>query len=278
MLQAVVVWVVAAAVMLGASLGVAAAAAATAIARGVSPAELLTDHARSPLTTEPLWIALGTAVNELVVLGVVIVAMLVLKPTRSAVMPFTRPSVLAVFASLCVVFGLAPLADVAGRLMDMLIQSDVTAARIISNAAKRASAIELAILLFCVAVMPGVIEELMFRGLLTAPFARRSTALGLIVPTLMFGAFHVEPTQVAGTTVLGFGFALARLQSGSLVPCMLAHAIYNGAVVMAVRHGEITEDPPLQLAPLAVGLALVALGAVLLWRGKKRALSSPAPA
>ena len=278
MLQAVVIWLSAALALLLASTGVAVAAAASVYAEGVPPEKLLTDPAVSPLLNNPTWIALGTAANEIAVGLALVVWVLVLRPSRAETFPLRRPTAIGVAASLLVVFGLAPLAEVAGFLVDQIVQSDVTAARIIGAAAKKASTAEVVLLLFCIGVMPAIVEEAMFRGVLTAPFARRSAGLAIVVPSVMFGLFHIEPTQIAGTIVLGVGFALARLYTGSLVTCALAHGIYNCAVVLAVRYADVSEDDEISLGRVLVGALLFALGALLLRRSRAEPLSSPATA
>ena len=114
----------------------------------------------------------------------------------------------------------------------------------------------------------------MFRGFITAAFPRSKVA-AFVWPTLLFGAFHLEPTQAAGTVVLGAGFALARLWTGSVVPGMVVHAVYNTAVIMAVRYGEPPEaGKSIELTPLALGLGVSAVGVALLAR-QRRALDQP---
>lgn len=278
MLQATLIWFSAAIAMLTASGAVAAAAAASVAHEGLPPAEVLADPERSPLFKRPLWIALGTAANELAVGAVLLVWLIALKPKRSDVLPLSTPPALSFVGALLVVFGLTPLADLAGRLVDRWIGAEVTASRVITQAAKGAAPLELVVLLVCVSLLPAIVEEAMFRGVITASFARRSFASGLVLPSVLFGVFHIEPTQVAGTIVLGFGFGLARMISGSLVPCVVAHAVYNAAVVLAVRYSEIDHDRSFSAVPLLLGAVLLAAGVTLLERGRRAAVSSPATA
>jgi sodium transport system permease protein len=264
--------------MLVASGAVAAAAAASVAHEGLPPAEVLADPARSPLFKRPLWIALGTAANELAVGAVLLLWLAVLKPKRSAVLPLSTPPALSFVGALLVVFGLTPLADLAGRLVDRWVGGEVTASRVITQAAKGAAPLELVVLLLCVSLLPAIVEEAMFRGVITASFAKRSFTSGLLVPSVLFGVFHIEPTQIAGTIVLGFGFGLARMYTGSLVPCMLTHGIYNAAVVLAVRYSETPEDRSFSVVPLLLGAVLFALGVTLLERTRRGAASSRAMA
>jgi membrane protease YdiL (CAAX protease family) len=277
-LQAAAIWVTAALAMLTAGAGVFALAAASASARGVPAERLLTDPLQSPLLSSPLWIALGTAANELAVLLVLVIWCVVLRPTQTLAFPLARTRPLAIIGSLLVVFGLTPLAEVFAMAADRWFGSDITATRIIAMAAKRAGTGELVLLLVSVAVLPAIVEEAMFRGLLTATFVRRSPLAALIVPSLLFGIIHIEPTQVAATAVLGVGFALARLYTGSLVPCVIAHGVYNAAVVIAIRTTELEETRTISPIPLIVGAALVVAGVLLLQRGGLAPFSSRARA
>jgi membrane protease YdiL (CAAX protease family) len=277
-LQAAAIWLTSAFGMIGAGMGVAAAAAAYAVARGVSPERLLTDPLHSPLLTSPVWIAVGTAANEIAVLLVLVAWCAVLRPTASSAFPMTRPTPFAVIGALLVVFGLTPLAEVFALLAERWSGSDITATRIIAQAATRAGPAELVLLLLSVALLPAIVEEAMFRGLLTASFARHSRLGGLLVPSALFGIIHIEPTQVAATAVLGIGFGLARLYSGSLVPCMIAHGVYNGAVVIAVRNADFGEERTISPLPLLIGSALVVAGIFLLQRGGGSPFSSRARA
>jgi membrane protease YdiL (CAAX protease family) len=201
-----------------------------------------------------------------------------IKPSRELAFPLARPGPLAVLGALLVVFGVTPLAELVGRLVERFVGADLTATQIITKAARGASGAELVLLLVAVAVLPAIVEEGMFRGLLTATFSRVSVFTGVIVPSVLFGIIHFEPTQVAATSVLGVGFALARLYTGSLLPCILAHGIYNFAVVITLRHADIGAERAFSPVSLVVGALLVAAGIFLLRRGRRGTLSSQARA
>jgi membrane protease YdiL (CAAX protease family) len=254
--------------MVAASLGVAIAAGLSAAASGASPTQTLADPAKSPLVNSPTWISVGTIANEAAVVGTLLFWWWVLKPQREAVLPLGRPSLLGVVGAVLAVFGLAPLAEVAGELTHRLLGNEVTASHIVVNAARGASGAGVLLLFFSVAVLPALAEEALFRGLLTAPFEKRFV-LGLVVPSVLFGLFHLEPTQVAGTIVLGVGFAAARLCTGTLLTGAIAHLLYNGAVVLAVRYSDAMAERELAWPPVLVGLGLAGLGSLLLWRERR---------
>ena len=93
--------------------------------------------------------------------------------------------------------------------------------------------------IFCLAVSPGICEEAMFRGLLL-PLLRRGfgTWRGLLLSSLLFGAFHLNFHRLLPTTIVGFGLGLILVRTSSLLPCMLAHATYNGYLALG---GDIAD-------------------------------------
>ncbi len=269
-LGAWLIWLGALVLMLMVSAGVALAAQASAIASGVKPATLLKDPMASPLVKDAGWVAAGTLANELAIVAVLVACVVLFKFSKRAVLPLSRPRPTALGGALLLVFGLAPLADLAGEIVHRIVGNEVTAAKVVSEAARNATPLTLTLLVLCVAVVPGMVEEAMFRGLLTSAFLRRSVPVAVIVPSIMFGIFHLEPTQVAGTIVLGVGFALVRVYSGSLSAGMIAHAIYNASVIFALRYGGPPSAHPIAPVPLVVGALMAAAGVTLLRRYSPR--------
>lgn len=255
------IWLLAAVAVAFAGLAVGLAAL---LVTGVNPSVLFGDPGHSPLTTSTTWISLATLANEAAIAAVLVTYVRFRHPPPGAILPRSRPSAAAVLGALLGVFGMAPFADVAGELVHRVVRNDLTAGRLVTQAAQGATPATLVLLLVCVALVPALVEEAMFRGLLTAPFARRSFVQGLVVPSLMFGIFHMEPTQVAGTILLGMVFAAARLCSGTVVPGMIAHAVYNAAVVISVRYAQTGGEHRIEVAPLALGALLLAAGGWLL--------------
>ncbi len=265
-LAAVLIWLAALVLMLMVSGGIALAAQASAIASGVKPATLLKDPMSSPLVKDAGWVAAGTLANELSIVAVLVACLVLFRLSRRAVLPLAAPRPAAVGGALLLVFGLAPLADAAGELVHRVVGNDVTAAKVVGEAARNATPLTLALLFLCVAVVPGVVEEAMFRGLLTSAFLRRSAVAAVIVPSVMFGIFHLEPTQVAGTIILGIGFALVRLYTRSLGPGMIAHAVYNGSVIAALRYAGPPAAQRVSPIPVLLGLLIAVFGLLLLRR------------
>ena len=89
-------------------------------------------------------------------------------------------------------------------------------------------------------LLVGLIEELLFRGFLfRAVLEEKGEYPALLVSALSFGLIHAvnllagQDTlttclQVLFAVNLGFVYALVYLRSGSLLPCILSHALING--------------------------------------------------
>jgi len=253
-LQGLAVWATCGLALLAASILIAGGAAARAAEAAVDPEAML---------FRPTWLALGVIANEA---AVAVVLWLWLRRMRTPLRPFSpdRPAGLTLFAAGLIVFGLAPLSDVASELVRRALHLEVTTSLLVLRAVKSASLPTFLLMLVTLSALPALVEEALFRGFLTPIFAQRSLLAGILVPSILFGVFHVEPTQIAGTAVLGVGFGLVRLGSGSLGACMASHGAYNAAVLFALIHAPDPPSQEVELVPSLVGLLLTFCGVALL--------------
>ena len=266
-LQAVRFWLAALLAVLVTGVGVGSIAAVLAVRAGLPmdrALALVTDPHSSPLVTSSTWIAVSIAVNELAVAATLTLWILRHRPHIGHVFPLGHPTLRTIVAGLMIVFGFAPLAEFAGELAFRFTGRDLSAERLVIAVAQNASSGGLVLVLCAAALLPALVEELMFRGLVTRAFEKRSHAEMVLVPSLLFGVFHLEPTQIAGTVVLGIAFGLTRLYSGSLVPSIIGHAAYNAMVLLSVRFSGRIGDHELHFGRIGGGLGVAALGTLLM--------------
>jgi membrane protease YdiL (CAAX protease family) len=87
--------------------------------------------------------------------------------------------------------------------------------------------------LFVVATAPAVLEEVMFRGVLQgrllALLGRRA---GLLTTAMAFALCHGAPAVLPIHFAGGLGLGWLRERTGTLLPGMFAHFVYNGAIVV----------------------------------------------
>lgn len=109
-----------------------------------------------------------------------------------------------------------------------------------------------------VAVVAGIVEELIFRGIAMSRLKPViGTAGAVIVSALLFGISHGTPIAVAYATVLGIVFALLYNAFESTVPTIVCHVCFNAA---SYALALVPADKPMIL----LGLYVLSIG-VILW-------------
>ena len=219
---------------------------------------------------DPTWLALSTLANEAVLLGVFFGLSALLKVRRSEVLPLARPTSGGMIGCLLVVYGAAPFASAIGEMVRRALGGDSAVLEAITGAAKSASSGGLMLLFFSIAVMPGIAEEAVFRGFIHRAFVRISPAVAVAVSSVLFALVHLDPIQVAGTLLLGVAFGLGRYYTGSIVPSIVAHAVYNASVLLYVRLASNPTATEIELVPLAVGGVIGTVGVLVLRSDRAR--------
>ena len=120
-------------------------------------------------------------------------------------------------------------------------------------------------LLVFLAVIPGIVEELTFRGVLLHGLHRRMHPVALVlVVGAIFGLFHGSLFRIPPTAFLGVLFAAVTLLTGSLYPAILWHVLHNGASVVA-GHWDLPLDR-LDTAVHLIGAGVLAAALWIIWR------------
>jgi sodium transport system permease protein len=131
-------------------------------------------------------------------------------------------------------------------------------------------------LLFFLAVLPAVFEELAFRGVLLHGLRQR---LGPVAACLavgaIFGVFHVSLFRIAPTAFLGVVLAAVVIRSGSIYPAVLWHFLNNAVAVVPTRLGWV--DASSRIPGWLYITATVALALSLLLVGEPRASKGRSP-
>ena len=118
-----------------------------------------------------------------------------------------------------------------------------------------------------ITLLPGIGEEMAFRGVLLHGLRKRlhPAALALVVGAI-FGVFHFDMARLIPVACLGTLLASVTLLTGSIFPAMAWHALNNGLGVAAAQAGFPMEDLP--AAGYASGALLLALGFWIFWRNR----------
>lgn len=253
--------------VIGAGVVVSVVAAGVAVGTGLSVERaiaILLDPRSSPLVTSASWISISLLVSEAVV---AIVIWRFLRRHRlflREVCPLRVPSLRDISGALLCVFGLAPLAGMLAELAQRYFSRDVNAETMVVALSRNVSPRELVGVVLATAVVPAIVEELLFRGVLTRAFVGRSNLLAVFVPSSMFALFHLEPTQAAGSFVIGVGLAIVRLYTDSVITSILCHLAYNSFELIDVYAGGPIGSTELHLGRVGLGLTISAIGFVVM--------------
>jgi sodium transport system permease protein len=136
------------------------------------------------------------------------------------------------------------------------------------------------LLLFALAAVPAVCEEILFRGYLFAALERTTSgARAIWVSALLFGLFHVvvgspaSPERFLPSAFLGLVLGWLAWHSGSVLPGMLLHFFHNGLLLMLAYYRDqlmdrgwgLQQQQHLPASWLVAAAIAVAAGGVLLF-------------
>lgn len=93
----------------------------------------------------------------------------------------------------------------------------------------------LAGVLVVVALLPAVLEESIFRGVMLEGMKALGTAAACLLGGLCFSLFHQNPEQTIYQFLCGAAFTLLAIRADSLLPALLAHLANNALIVFELR-------------------------------------------
>lgn len=96
-----------------------------------------------------------------------------------------------------------------------------------------------AMTLLCIAALPSFSEEWLFRGYIQSRLVQRwSPWLAILVSSVLFAAFHMEPLHVIAVLPLGLWLGFVSYRCASIIPAMLAHAYNNTLSLISVVYEQ----------------------------------------
>ena len=84
------------------------------------------------------------------------------------------------------------------------------------------------------AVLPAIVEELTFRGVILSGLRKSlGDAGGVLMTAVFFGAAHTVLQQSLAAAPVGVLIGIIALRTGSLLPCVVFHAVYNALQLLS---------------------------------------------
>lgn len=110
------------------------------------------------------------------------------------------------------------------------------------------SPLEFAGVVFTVALVPAVVEELLFRGLVQRDLEKLGGGIrAAVIAGVLFGAYHLNPFSVVPLVALGIFFGFVVYRSRNITLAMTAHFLNNFMACCTLYYG--LSDDYLVLAP-----------------------------
>ena len=82
------------------------------------------------------------------------------------------------------------------------------------------------------AVLPAVVEESFFRGVILSGFENTGKIFTAVMIAVLFSAYHCSLTQLVYQFIYGFFLTLLTIKAKSVIPAIIAHFLNNFAVLL----------------------------------------------
>jgi membrane protease YdiL (CAAX protease family) len=91
-----------------------------------------------------------------------------------------------------------------------------------------------------VGILGPIAEEIFFRGYVLPGLVKRfGVGWALLLSSLMFGMFHIDPGAIVPTFALGLALGWVYLKTGSIWPAMFAHGLHNTVAVLIAKYATV---------------------------------------
>jgi len=155
--------------------------------------------------------------------------------------------------------------------------------RLLTEAFRNQSGWQVLSLILVVAALPGVVEELLFRGYLQRRLLSRWPAIAAIGATsLLFAVAHFDPLHIVAVLPLGCWLGVVAWQSQSTLPCILCHFSNNLMAVWGMLAAgdesslpEMESQPPVGFLVVSVAILLTATFVMVAFARTRRDLDVP---
>ncbi|NUO53654.1 MAG: CPBP family intramembrane metalloprotease [Polyangiaceae bacterium] len=258
--------------LVGGGVLVAAAVLVTLLTRGT--ASDLVRAGTDTLMAHPLFVCLAAATAGTTLVLATLLALKAVRVPFRAGTGLVVPKLWHIPVAVLMVMATGPFADLAVRAVRYFLPGFTLGVLESLGEAARTDGPELALVFASVSLVPGIAEELFFRGLVQRSLiGRLGGPIGVVIASLLFGAFHVDPPQAVGAAVLGLSLGYVTWKTKSVIPAMIAHASNNALALWASRAaGGESNEIELTTHVTVLGFSGVALAAcaLALLRGTPR--------
>lgn len=222
-------------------------------------------------------LGLGIALNELIVMAALpLAAARWMRFDRRRLFPFVTPSRRAWLPLALLTIGAVVVIDFLTAGSDAILPLPEKYQRVMNEIMLATTAPQFAYKFFLLCILPGVCEEIFFRGFCqTSIAAHKGNTVAIIVTGAAFALFHGNPWHLHLYFILGCFLSLVYTVSGTLWVPIACH-VFNNA--WTFTHHSFDTTPPIEGASMMInvlilitGVALTTTGGILFLRTYERA-------
>jgi sodium transport system permease protein len=213
--------------------------------------------------------AIGATLMVLLAAGPLLIARY-MRISVSGAFALRAPSPLSLLAALCIGTSTWVLVHYWYAWQQTWMPLDPEVAALISERFAFLNQLNPWVVVFFLATIPALSEELFFRGFVLSGLRDALDRWSaLLISSLAFGLFHYSAHRMIGSVLMGLLLGLLVLQTRSIWPALLAHLLFNGLNLLSRREDVLRPwltsagfDPVEALPPVTWGVAAAALLAV----------------
>jgi sodium transport system permease protein len=148
---------------------------------------------------------------------------------RRVVLPLGRPRIGTLAGAVLGATGLSHLLNLAVFWQDRFFPLPEIWRALYEDLGEWHGPIDFLFLLLLVGVVPGVCEEILFRGFVQSGLRRsfESGGMAVVASALVFAGFHLNPWRFDVLLIIGLFLGFLVQRTRTLVPSMVAHAHFN---------------------------------------------------
>jgi uncharacterized protein len=139
---------------------------------------------------------------------------------------------------------------------------DSSALESISSAIQSAEGVWFLMAFLVVGIMPGISEELMFRGYIQTRLAERwRSPVAILITSLFFGIIHFDPVHSLYAMAIGIFLGCLTVWTRSIIPAMACHSFNNTLSVFGAAYApwlDSMDSVPANAALISTGVIIIA--------------------
>ncbi len=121
-----------------------------------------------------------------------------------------------------------------------------------------------------IAVLPPILEEYLFRGLVMQSISCFSKIAAIFLTAILFSIYHMSPAKTLYQFVVGIIFSFVCLKSGSLVPTVIIHFLNNFLIILDYYFGIFSFVQSAKILFTIIGLICILVAFTIMFLDKNK--------